>query len=454
MTPIKTLREIPVTLGTDGQYHAKVTVGTKPNGKPDRRHRSGATADEVRAKLRDLLAEVDAGRTPRAGRAATVAAWFEQWLTDIAPTGKRALAPRTLADYWSAYRTWIGPELGHLRLDALEPEHLQAMYAKMARTPTRTGEPTSPGRILKVHAVVRRGLRIAVRWRKATRNVAWDMDAPGYGEAAQESLTQAEVRAVLAVARTRPAPWARWQLAAAIGPRQGEVLGLRWSDVDLDAGVVTIAWQVQRRSWQHGCGVGKIYHCARRPASCPGRRLDLRRDETQLTRLVRRGGKMVAEPVALVFCRPKGWRRRPRPRVVGVPAGVVAELRRLRAAQAAARLAAGVWWNDHDLVFTQPNGQPLGHRQDYAEWHEVLAAAGLPPARVHVLRHTAATVLLELGEQPEVVQEVLGHADPRTTRAYQDVSTALTHRAAARMDTVVGGEAEVVNLDERRRMNA
>lgn len=434
------LREIPVTLGPDGLYHAKITVGVKANGKPDRRHRSGRTEAEVRDKLKILLVEVDAGRTPRAGRALTVSAWFEQWLTDIAPTGARALAPRTLADYWSCLRTWIGPHVGHLRLDTLEADHLQAMYAAMARANT------SPGRVQKVHAVVRRGLTMAVRWRKATRNVAAEMDPPGYGEAAQESLTAAEVSAVLTAARARPGPWARWQLAIAIGPRQGEVLGLRWADVDLDAGVVTIAWQVQRRSWQHGCAPA----CGRkRAAECPARHLDLRRDETQVRRPVRQRGRVVWVATALVFCRPKGWKRNPRPRVVGVPDAVVAELRRLRAAQAEQRLAAGTWWADLDLVFTQPNGLPIDPRRDYAEWHEVLAAAGLPPARVHVLRHTAATLLLELGEQVEVVQEVLGHRDPRTTRGYQEVRPGLTRRAADRMETILG--APVADLDERRR---
>lgn len=437
---MRTLREIPVTLGPDGLFHAKVTVGTKPNGKPDRRHRSGRTETDVRAKLKALLAEVDAGRTPRTGRALTVFTWFETWLTDIAPTGARALAPRTLADYWSCLRTWIGPHVGHLRLDALEADHLQAMYAAMSRADI------SPGRILKVHAVTRRGLRMAVRWGKAARNVAADMDPPGYGEAAQESLTADEVTAVLAAARSHPGPWARWQLAIAIGPRQGEVLGLRWTDVDLDAGVVSIAWQVQRRTWRHGCG--KTACGRKRAAECPGRHLDLRRGETQIHRRVRRGGRMVEVATALVICRPKGWRRNARPRVVVLPAAVVAELRRLKAAQAQQRLTAGKWWADLDLVFTQPNGMPIDPRRDYAGWHEVLEAAGLPKARVHVLRHTAATLLLELGEQVEVVQEVLGHRDPRTTRGYQLVRSGLTGRAADRMETILGGE--VADLDERR----
>lgn len=88
--------------------------------------------------------------------------WLTTWLTDIAPTGARALAPRTLDDYWSCCRTWAFEYVGQIRLDALEPEHLQAMYAAMYRAET------SPARVQKVHAVVRRGLEMAVRWARRT----------------------------------------------------------------------------------------------------------------------------------------------------------------------------------------------------------------------------------------------------------------------------------------------
>ena len=428
---MRTLREIPITLGPDGLYHAKVTVGRKANGRPDRRHRSGTTEEAVREKLRDLLREVDAGRTPRAGRTPTVAQWFTTWLTDVAPTGARALAPRTLEDYRSALRTWIGPHVGHLRLDGLEPDHLQAMYAAMYRAGT------SPARVQKIHAIVRRGLEFAVRWRKAPRNVAREMDPPGYGETARESLTIDEVRSVLAIAHSSILPYERWMLGMAIGPRQGETLGLRWSDVDLDAGTVSIAWQLQRRTWQHGCtGCGR-----KRGADCPSRHLEVRRDEIHL------GG-------GLVLCRPKGWRRRPRPRVVGISPDMAKALRRRKADQAAQRLLAGSWWREHDLVFTQTDGRPIDPRADYREWQAILSAAGLPPARVHAIRHTTATVLLELGEDLSVVQEVLGHADSRTTRGYQDVSTAMTRRAAARMDSVVGDQPVTDLVTERARRRA
>lgn len=438
------LDRIAISPAPGGGYRATVTVGKRANGKRDQRQRRGVTPDEVKAKLRKLLREIDAGRKPRAGRVPTVQAWCTTWLTDVAPTGAKALSPRTLDDYWSCCRTWIFPHVGGIRLDTLEPEHLQAMYAAMYRAGI------SPGRVQKVHAVMRRALEIAMRWGRVSRNVARMMDPPGFGETAQESLTRDEVRAILTAASKRDAgaPWVRWQLGMAIGPRQGETLGLRWPDIDFTTGIVTIAWQLQRRRWRHGCTTT----CGRkRAAECPARSIDARKDETQLYRLVAREGKVVRVPTGLVLCRPKGWRRNPRPKVVQLPLSVVAELRRLHTAQAALRLAAGEWWVDLDLVFTMVDGRPLDPRRDHAEWKDLLTAAGLPPARVHVMRHTTATLLLEDGEQVEVVQEVLGHRDPRTTRGYQEVRTAMTGRAARKMDKVVNlGVTDLVTRRRRR----
>ncbi|NIL64990.1 hypothetical protein [Salinispora arenicola] len=234
-------REVPVTLGSDGLYHAKVTVGKRANGALDRRHRSGKTEVAVRSKLRKLLKEVDAGRKPRVGRVPTVEDWFTTWLTDIAPYGAKALARRSLDDYWSRCQNWIFPHLGGILVDALETEDLDRLYKAMySKKP-----PCSEGHVLKTHAVIRRGLEIALRRGRVTRNVAKLMDPPGAPRAGRPSLSRNDARAVLDVARQRR-NGARWFLGLAIGPRQGETLGLRWPDLDLDNEVVTIQWQLHR----------------------------------------------------------------------------------------------------------------------------------------------------------------------------------------------------------------
>lgn len=439
-------RDIPITLGPDGLFHAKVTVGRRADGRLDRRHRSGKSEKDVQHKLRELLREVEAGRTPKTGKAPTVQEWFTTWLTDIAPFGQRALAPRSLDDYWSRCRNWIFPEIGGVRLDALEPEHLDHLYGAMYR---KKPKPCSEGHVLKTHAVVRRGLEIAHRRGRINRNVAKMIDPPGAPHTAHESLEQDQVRRVLTEARERR-NGPRWFVGLSIGPRQGECLGLRWSDVDLDVGTVTIEWQLQRLKWRHGCSdphaCGKRLHrfrpcpkkCSRHTRSCPPP-----------------CAKTCAEHAAhcpdragggLVFTRPKGWRRRPRPRVVVLSSGVVTELQRHRRVQAAERLAAGNQWADHDLVFCQVDGKPIDPKADWLEWQDILAAAGVAGARLHVMRHTVATVLLELGEDLAIVQEVLGHADMRTTRGYQNVGAAMTRRAAERMEAAQLFDAPVTDL--------
>jgi integrase len=97
-------------------------------------------------------------------------------------------------------------------------------------------------------------------------------------------------------------------------------------------------------------------------------------------------------------------------------------------------------WEDHDLVFTQPNGRPLDRKADWRAWHALLKAAGVRSVGLHDARHTAATILLVLGVDIRVVAELLGHADTRTTREiYQHVLPALAQDAADRMGTALWG---------------
>ncbi|MEV7264013.1 tyrosine-type recombinase/integrase [Micromonospora aurantiaca] len=439
-----------------------MTVGRKANGKLDRRHRSGKTVEAVKKKLRELLKEVDAGRTPRPGKAPTVEDWFSTWLTDIAPYGKRALAPRSLYDYWSRCRNWIFPHLGAIRIDALEPDHLDKLYKAMYQAEL------AEGTVLKTHAVVRRGLEIAYRRERVTRNVAKMIDPPGSPSIARESLGRKEIRAVLQLARERR-NGTRWFLGLAVGPRQGETLGLRWPDLDLEEGTVAIQWQLQRLPWQHGCEDPHACGAAPRERhprglhrtgeTCPGSGVKHDRYHKRGCPKPTKGcppgctGHASKCPQrtggGLVFTRPKGWRRRPRPRVAALPPSLVVLLSKHHKAQAAERLEAGNRWHDLGLVFCHRDGRPIDPRVDWQEWKDLLLEAGVPPARVHVMRHSAATTLLDLGVDLSIVQEVLGHTDSRTTRGYQDVTAEITKRAARAMERELFGD--VASLDERRR---
>ena len=253
---------------TDGLWHGWVTMGIKDDGSPDRRHRKGKNETEVTRKIRTLEAKRDAGKLDKAGRAPTLAEWMTTYLNTICErlvsSGK--MAPRTLDDYRSKTRLWIVPLLGKHRLDRLLPEHLDAAYQKMYEAGL------SSSTVLKIHRILSRALTIAVRRDKVGRNVATLIDAPAADDPDTEPLTREEARRILDVAAKRSRNGARWTVALALGIRQGEALGLRWQNVNLEAGVIKAWFQLQYAEWQHGCddphACGAGWHKEPCPKNC------------------------------------------------------------------------------------------------------------------------------------------------------------------------------------------
>ena len=113
-----------------------------------------------------------------------------------------------------------------------------------------------------------------------------------------------------------------------------------------------------------------------------------------------------------------------------MPDPMIEQLRRHAAVQGAERLRAGNMWSDHGLVFTREDGSPIRKETDSAEWHRILALAGVRPARLHDARHTTATLLLVQGVPAGVAMRLLGHSDTGVTSRYQNVVEE-TARAAA-----------------------
>jgi integrase len=359
----------------DGRWHGFVSMGKKENGRRDRRHVSGAKRADVVAKVRAIEAKRDAGMVDAAGRAPTVGEWLDHWLDNIAARKVRA---RTLESYRSTVRLHLRPGIGHHRLDRLQPEHLERLYAVLA------DKGLSPASILRAHRVLSRALRVASQRGKVARNVATLVDPPAVRRPQTAlPLSAQEARQVMAAAQTRRNA-ARWTVALASGLRQSEALALRWSDVDLGKGTLSV-----RRGLHRVSGRGLVYE------------------------------------------EPKADRSR---RTLALPAPLVEALRAHRAAQREERIAAGPLWEDHDLVFAQPNGRPIERKSDWRAWKTLLREAGVREIRLHDGRHTAATLLLAEGVHPRVVMEVLGHAQMRTTTdTYSHVLPALGRDAADRM---------------------
>ncbi|MEV0801799.1 tyrosine-type recombinase/integrase [Kribbella sp. NPDC050281] len=397
----------------NGVWHGWVTVGVKANGKPDRRHRRGATKTIVTKKVEDLERMRDEGRAPALGQKPSVRKWFLFWLENIAPL--TASEATIINVYRPKVINRIIPGIGEHRLDRLGPEHLEVFYSALKRSGL------SSKTILDYHRMISRSLKMAHRRKLVTVNVATMIDAPSHVDTEIEPLLQEDARAILDQASALR-NGARWSVAFALGLRQAEALGMRWRYVDLEKGQLRV-FQLKRRGFAHGCGDPVACVQTRHKDTCGPDCVGHARYCPE-----RGGGEWE-------FRKPKGRKTRPVP----IPEPLIPLLRAHKAAQAAERLAAGSAWEDRDLVFCRPDGRPIDARDDWGSWQSLLEAAGVPPARLHDARHTAATLLLEQGVDIRVVQEILGHSSLAMTKRYTHVTSRLARDAADRMGKALWG---------------
>jgi len=390
--------ESSIGKGSDGRWHGFVSLGQREHGKADRRHVSAKTRSEVVAKVRELEQKRDAGLAPVAGKPMTVGEWMDHWLT----IAKRSVRVKTYVGYECYVRLHIKPALGHIRLDRLQPEHLEAFYAHLA-----DGKGLSPSMQLQQHRVISRALKVALQRGRVARNVATLVQAPTLKRTEVVPFTTEEALQILAAAKSHRNA-ARWSVALAMGLRQGEALGARWADVDLEAGTWRVTQGLQHQAYRHGCGDEP---CGQKPLKCP-----------------RRVGGLVLVP-------PKSDKGR---RTIGLPVQLVDALTAHRVAQEAEREAAGSVWRDHGLVFVQENGRMIGPSSDWAAWKRLLREAQVRDGRLHDARHTAATLLLELGVDARIVMEILGHSQITLTQnTYQHVMPTVIADATQRVATVL-----------------
>lgn len=480
--------EDSIYLRSDGRWCCQVFLGTRPDGRPDRRWLYGKSPDDViekRNKFRTKLAE---GFTPAKGKGETVGQWMHHWLHNIVKNEVRESTWNR--SYRSKVENHIIPGLGWPPLAKLEEEDIEAFYA------TLKDEGLAPASILQIHRILSRALKVAVLRRKIGRNPCQLVTPPTLDRAEPLPPERDEAALILSATAGRR-NGVRWALALSTGPRQGEALGLMWPMLDLediDHASVRIAWELTRLPWQHGCedphacGKGRHrYPCPPDPADCPkarrkaGRRHTCRRpcpprcrehDADKCPRFCapdctkhasscpqRHGG-------GLVLTEPKSKKSK---RTAAVPREVAKRMLAHRKAQAAERLAHPDWigWG-HDsktcdrrprarelvcpkcrlptkpdlLVFTQPNGQPVDARRDWQEWADLLEELGLNHYRIHDSRHFAATTALEEGVDVVVVQEMLGHATPAFTQEiYQHVTPRLQRDAADKIGGALFGDS-------------
>jgi integrase len=383
--------ELPPTYGDDG--------------KPIRR-RLEKTSTKQRMVLdwiADTRAEL-ASHGAAADATITMAAWSERWLSIRATQVK----PATMKIHRSVIHTWVLPTIGSVKLAKLRPADIRAV------TDAQRNAGLAAVTMHNTHGLLSTMLSDAVRDGLILDNPAKKIRAPRSGGQTRGAFSVEQVAALITTEAA--AGRCRFTTQLLTGMRQAEALGLTWDAIDLDAGMLTVMWQLQSLTREHGCGGT----CGRKlGAYCPAGKV-----------VIRDGMPYVHLGTSQYLIPPKGDKVRSVPLV----APLVKALERHRDATADRP-------NPHGLVFHRPDGVALRPDADQAAWRALLAEVGLPPtATTHWARHTVATLLMQAGVDAKVVAEIVGHSTERITReTYQHTTTALAREGMRRLGELVAG---------------
>ena len=345
---------------SDGRWEARVS---QPEG--GRKSIYGATREEVANRMKTMLAALAKGEAIPDDKI-TVGKFLEDWLEAATP----ALSARTAISYAQVVRDHLTPQIGGLRLSRLTPQRVQRMMGDLGRVGV------TPQSVAYARVVLRIALGRAVKWGLVGRNVAALVDPPKVEDRRIQPLTPDQAKRLLTSLQDDPMRLFVL-LAVTTGLRLGELLGLRWEDIDLEAGTLTVARQIQRLD-------GELREVDTKTASS-------------------RATIALEATTGAALCDHRNATGR-----IGGP------------------------------VFATADGGPMDPSNVRRWWLKALKRAGLPHRRLHDLRHSTATFLLAAGVPTRVVQEILRHANYRTTAGtYQHVDLAMQREAMAKLGALL-----------------
>ncbi len=344
----------------DGRWFGAIVVGYDKSGNSKRKTVSAKTKNEARQKLKALQHQIDGGFVPP-GKDESVAQLFARWQRDILSTQVKPLARE---NYKYIADGHILPTLGKKKVAQLSIADVQKLLAaKLAGGPAGSPRALSVSTVQRIRSVLVQALNVCVVEGSISRNVAALTKAPKTYRKEGRTLTPGEARRLLAVLENHRLG-ALFTLMLSTGIRRGEALGLKWVDVDLEAGVLVVRRQLQRI-----------------------------------------GGALVTNDVKTAGSR----------RGINLAEPVVASLNAHREAQNAERDALGEAWHISAFVFTTQSGNPLDPRNVHRDFQTICEQADLGRGHPHELRHSAASLMLAQGVPLQVVSDVLGHASIRMT---------------------------------------
>jgi integrase len=365
----------------ENSWRLKFDIGADPlTGRRQIRYKTiRGTKKDAQRELRELLGAVDRGTHVDPGKL-TLGQWLAQWLEEA----RHGTSAKTHERYAEIVNKHLVPALGSIQLAKLAPVHVQKYYADALASGRRDGKGGLSAQTVRHHDRV---LNVALKRARALRliavNVVEDVSAPKVERGELEVLTPAEAEALLAAAASTRL-YTPIALALGTGMRRGEVLGLRWSDVDVDGASLRVVQSLE------------------------------------------------VTDAGLRFKAPKTKRSR---RTIALSASIVDVLRRHKAAQAQERLQLGLGKNERGLVFTRIDGEPVNPDNFSKEFTRVVKRAGIRPVTFHGLRHAHLTALLEAGVHPKVASERAGHSSVGVTLdLYSHVTQGMQEDAALRID--------------------
>lgn len=343
-------------------------------------------------------AEVEAGQYRDDGRT-TVAAYLRDWLEDKVAAGLRASTARSYRQHIADY---LVPHLGHRRLGELRPVHDSRLLKDLATSNATRSRKIGPTTIRRVHATLRSALSDAVRHELVRRNAAKDARVPKAERPKVHPWEPAELGTFLDHAAPHRLG-SLFELIALAGLRRGEALGLRWSDLDLERGILVVRQQVVQLDGEPDlkpcpyCGKAHrgLAFSAPKTASGEARRVDL------------------------------GERG-------------IGSLLTHRLAQDEEGAAWGSAYTDHGLVFARETGDPIPPESATKAFGRLVNEAGLRPVRLHDLRHGRASLMLAAGVPIAVVSKMLGHSSITiTSDTYSHLLEGVGRAAADAADALV-----------------
>lgn len=333
-----------------------IFLGRDPDGKQHRKwHTVRGTRRDAQRELARLMNEINTGAYVEPARI-SLAEYLDRWLLDYA---KPKVAGTTYDRYQEMIESHIKPALGTYALPKLAPLHIQGFYSRALASGRKDGKGgLSPQTVLHFHRLLHKALAQAVKWQLLARNPVDAVEPPKPKPQEMQVLDEGETATLL-----RQLEGSRLYvpvlLAVTTGLRRGEILGLRWADVDLARKSITVAQSLERT-------------------------VD-----------------------GLKFKSPKTHRSR---RAVSLPAMTVEALRAHRAKQGEERLMIGADYDDNDLVCPGLGGSPWRPDVFSASFAKAIRRMAIRQVRFHDLRHSHATHLLRAGVHPKVVSERLGHS--------------------------------------------